>query len=838
MHRIVWSVVFLSAALGAVFLLVFRASDSVGGEIGLGTDRGAIALEALEAKAEPALEAAEGIESERLEWTDDEPAPEVEGATGYPRSRVFGKVTDVRGAPLEGALVAMRSVNGRWVSRELHPDDLPDFETMTDAAGAFEFDAPFPTSDWISLIVRPSSFHMLAGRNFGPAGGRDEEPLRRGDNDLGTFVLADAGAFEGKVVGVDGTPIPGSRVRLDGSFPGGYSVGAYSEDDGAYRVGGVPEGQHAVKASAKGFTSRRILLIKVKHGEVTTGIDFRLERAASIAGRVVDKGGNPLAKVRVHGWPSSSGQGASARTAADGTFTMFLPQNEPYTLSAELPGYEKFDTGHGKHFPPGTTDLEVVLRRPELTTYRVLDGETGEPVERFGLRIFTVRTERGATSPSSPREGADVADHPGGEVELPGDPRYNDYTIVAPGYGRRRGRVEHDEPGGPRQTIRLSPGGVITGRFVSGATALANPTLRIKADRIPLKPGAEGEDDIFSKDWGTDLDDFAGAKRQHRGNEAGAFRIEDLAAGTYELLLSAPGVGPLLVERVQVEAGRTTELGDLEAHAPSAIHGTIVLPGGLSRAGLRVALGDEHFARRQEDQITDATGRFTIEGLAEGKHYIHVRELAGRVVRGAPTEVDLGRGEVREVQLDLSDRVPCEVEVHVRIQGEAAEGAIVSTRHSSDRLGKGERLGLTNEVGVAVGYVSGQGEVVLDVMGSGGLLVGVSAASVNLATGGRERVDISFDAGRLSVALTEELGDTGGIPVQFLNILRLDALDWRQSVRLTPADWKSVSGEPHADLGWIAPGTYAVHLSAGTKLFKGEVRVSKGESALCTLAPE
>ena len=62
-------------------------------------------------------------------------------------------------------------------------------------------------------------------------------------------VLASAGAFAGRVTAADGTPIGGARVRLDGVFPGGHSLGSRSLEDGTYRVGHIPQGSYPTELS-------------------------------------------------------------------------------------------------------------------------------------------------------------------------------------------------------------------------------------------------------------------------------------------------------------------------------------------------------------------------------------------------------------------------------------------------------------------------------------------------------------------------------------------------------------------------------------------------------------
>lgn len=752
----------------------------------------------------------------------------------YPRARIFGEIYGELGDPLSGVMVSLRSVGEAWVDKERYPHELPELQTETDAQGAFELEAPLPTSDWISLSIKPDDYHGKAGREFGIAGGRNEEPIAPGGNDLGRIVLVDAGAFEGFVLDAAGSPVQGARVRLDGSFPGGYSLGASTEADGSYRVGHVPAGSYKAEALKEGLATAKHGSFTIASGRATRGIDFALVPAPSIAGRVIDEAGQPLANVRLWGWPKNSGQGAGARSGKDGSFRISLPQDEPYSLEATLDGYAGYDSGHLKHFAPGTEGIEVVLKRPNLTTYSVVNAESGAPVETFGLKVIAVRSEHGTTSSSAHNEAARSSDHPGGEVQQRGDPRFDDYTIVAPGFAPRRGRVAHDVEGVPRQTLRLEPAGWIVGRFVLEGEPMGNATLQLSADRVPARPGVtEGEDDVFSDDWVQDLGPFEGRLRNFRADEDGAFRIGDLAAGTYELRLAATGVAPRVVERIRVEFGRETDLGDVEAFLPSAIAGRIVLTAGIPSSGLAISLGDANWADDEKAQTTDVEGRFEFANLEEGIHHLWIESKPGVLLRGKPIQVELGRAERREVLLELGDLVPARIEAHVRIRGQGAEGLSITAE--SESSASHDSLGETNELGVAAGDAHPGEQVHVEVKSRRGLLVGRSAAQP-LFGAQPATFDLDLNPGRLTIGFAKEhLGDRELPHVLALSVVE-EASGRRQIAHLHAKDWSASGGEWQTDLGWIAPGDYRLSMHVGSQPLVAEVRLVPSDEQQVTLA--
>ncbi|MCB9915391.1 MAG: carboxypeptidase regulatory-like domain-containing protein [Planctomycetes bacterium] len=665
----------------------------------------------------------------------------------WPRCQVRGRVLDVHGLPIDGAELRLNTVGEAWVQPHEFDGEVGATRATSDAAGRFAFDVALPSSSWISLRVGAPPFHVKSGRDFGLAGGRNEPPLVPGDNDLGDFVLAAAGAFRGRVLDEAGRPVGDARVRLEGVFPGGYGVSGTSDASGAYEVAGAPAGRYVAKALAEGWLNAEVAGVEIEDGRVTSDVDFTLRAAPTLRGRVVDDDGAPLADVRLWGWPRSSGTGAGARTRADGTFTVHLPQRSAYSLGATLRGYEPISDRAGVWYEPDTRDLELVMHRAALVTYRVRDARTDAPVTRFGLRVLRVRSADGGTSSSDDHDPARVEEHADGEVERPGDPRWDDYTVVAPGYADQRGRVAFDVAGVPVVTVRLQPGGRLRGRATAGGAPVPFPLLELRADRVPLRPGVTSdEDDIFSSDWGSDLDAFAGRLRQATGDETGAFELPALAAGTYELVLRARGLAPRTLERLVVAVGETRDLGDVALARPASIVGRLLL-GATSPAGVSVALGDEHFADDESAQVLDATGAFRFDDLAAGTHHVWVEPKAGVVLAGPPVPVEVADGEEHPLLLELPERVPCRLEVRVRLNGAPAPDVAVEVRLESAPRRAAARSVRTDAQGLAVLEAPGEGDARVHAYGPAGLYLGRAEATVALAGGAARVAALDLAAG-------------------------------------------------------------------------------------------
>ena len=146
------------------------------------------------------------------------------------------------------------------------------------------------------------------------------------------------GAIAGRLVGPDGTPASGtvtaSRV---GSSGDPNTVGVVSTDpQGAYSVLGLREGAYRVRFEALAAQRDELVgeyfrgatgatdaeLVTVGARQTTADVDGALHRAGSIAGRVVDAGGAPVAAL-VQVFHATSGALTATRdtlTGSDGAF--------------------------------------------------------------------------------------------------------------------------------------------------------------------------------------------------------------------------------------------------------------------------------------------------------------------------------------------------------------------------------------------------------------------------------------------------------------------------------------------------------------------------------------
>lgn len=683
-------------------------------------------------------------------------------ATSWPRSIVSGRVVDETGAPVAGAIVRMHSVGGAWAEGQEVPVverdgwKLQEFSQATTELGTFRLDVPLPTSDWIFLDVEASDYFGRAGRNFGEAGGRNEPRLVEGENALGDLSVAITGAIEGRVVAEDGGKLTRATVRLDGVFPGGLGVNTIVRDDGTYTLGHVPEGTFAIEALCNGFLTVQVANVTVRKRETARGIDVRLARAPSISGVVVDEAGVPVPKARVWGWPRGSGQGAGATSRADGTFTIYLPQPEPYTLEVE--NLAQFEPWGGRQstiasqFTPGTNDVRIVLKRATRTTFVVVDAESGTPVTRFGIAIVEKPEEGGWSSAHEFRDVV-VREHPEGKVELSADPARHVVGVVAPEHAPFEGPVTHEPSLERTQVIRLARGGSITGKLERDGAALPQASVTLERDRVKIDPSKpDAEDEWFDDNVRFDTGSLAGRRQTITGAKDGTFRFDDLATGTYRLTVRGGGAARTIVRGVHVEAPATTSLGALALAPGATIRGRLVVTQGATPVGIELRIASDV---QREVVVSSADGAFTFDGLAAGEHEILVGPQPPALLERHSQKVTLAAGETRDVVVDLSSRAPCEVSVRVVRAGRPFAGVQVGwgELRGEHRPQHGE-LGTSDADGVVRGRCApGDARIFLATSASGAVFAWTEPTT--LSSGASHDAVLDVVAGELEIELPE-----------------------------------------------------------------------------------
>jgi RNA polymerase sigma-70 factor (ECF subfamily) len=710
--------------------------------------------------AEPSLASAQDVAPQ--DNTRHELAVEAPAATATPtrattatstECNVFGRAIDEHDRPLAGVAVRLSAykewAKGIDVPRVPAAYDARGWDTTTDADGAFRFTTPVPTAQIVALTITPDVFHDSGVDRFGVSSSDAsvKGPLHPGDNDLGTYRLVPTGAIRGRVLDEAGAPIADAKLRIGPDRTSTLNRDAVSDASGNYVIGHVKSGSYGVNCEHVGHLSRFDKPFEVATERFTDGVNFRLAIAPSLRGVVVEESGAAIEGAKLWGWPQSSGAGAGATSAADGTFSVFLPQSEPYSLECQCQGFEPYHVDDRSQFyAPGSNDIRIVMKRDVMTRFIVVDGATNQRVERFAISIKRGARASGEdaamvlryhTSPSR------VADHAGGELELGARPGLDIYLLTAPGYPSTSGDVAHDAPDSNIQTVRLAAGLSIAGRVVFGNSPVAGALVRIERGSMStVAAGTTSAPPHFRAD-------SDGGVTSQNADAEGRFRVTGLEGGLYRVIARATSGASVELEPFELGWTDNKDLGDIALLAGGSIRGRVLVPTRCPLAGLTIHLDDW---RSSVQEITDAQGAFRFANVLPGKHTLVVDDVQGALAGGDPFAVQVESGAEREVELDLRERGACSVRLVIELGGRELAGVQVSLRPVTSPQ-KQIQLGTTDEHGRVVGWTAALGDAHVEIYTPSGARFVHPSALVHLQVDLPVDETIRFDMTRLVVEI-------------------------------------------------------------------------------------
>jgi hypothetical protein len=157
-------------------------------------------------------------------------------------------------------------------------------------------------------------------------------------------------------------------------------------------------------------------------------------------------------------------------------------------------------------------------------------------------------------------------------------------------------------------------------------------------------------------------------------------------------------------------------------------------------------------ARYGDGQVTDADGRFHMEGLAAGAHRIFLPESEGAIGMVPPVDVDLAPGEVRDVTIDARACGTCRMDLTILIGGAPAVDAQVTLVRADDR--ELARLGTTDPRGHLMASVPIAKDVGIRLYDADGLVWGAHGAQrFDLELDAKMVETIRFETGRLVLVI-------------------------------------------------------------------------------------
>lgn len=492
---------------------------------------------------------------------------------------------------------------------------------------------------------------------------KDTQPWKRERNDPLTLVLDPAGTIAGQVVDEAGRPLPRVRIRTYANRPQsamGFQLEektAWSGPDGRFTLRQLPAGRrHDLTAVLEGFAPARQSADVPPPGRSAPPVRIVLGRGAAAFGRVLNEDGLPVAgaELTLAQLPGASGYVdlEPFRAVSDSAGRFRFPNVSPgwFDLQVKRAGFAPaIREGLEIAAAAREADLgDITLEAGSAIEGRVTD-ERGNPVAR--AEVFLSPTEDlGAFFGSGHGEALTGAD---GRFRFPDLPRgrYFDLEVVHEGFVPASLPGVEARPGSPLR-IELREGRTLTGRVVD-ADGAPIPKASISVVEVTR---VEMESSNFSHGMTVD---------QARTDDEGTFVLSNLEPGTVELQVDATGYRRKRVPGLRVpEAGGGPPV-EISLERGAAIGGRVVDAQGRPVRGAMVRAEGE----RSEDGVlsfagglTDADGRYLLEGLETGFHKVYA-ETSDRDLR-TQSEVEVRPGTNR---LDL--RFPAGVEVSGSVVG-------------------------------------------------------------------------------------------------------------------------------------------------------------------------
>ncbi|MEO6593302.1 MAG: sigma-70 family RNA polymerase sigma factor, partial [Planctomycetota bacterium] len=312
---------------------------------------------------------------------------------------IVGRCLDTRGAPLEGCIAEVTGTArnslamDEWRRDHDEPERVQIVSPPTGNDGTFslEFVPPPPFSFYLS-VRRDGCVWM---------GDRWSELAEGASIDVGDVVMEPGVLVRGRVIDAQGRSIPDVQVDTEqASVPEARVsrlrrtsyLAARSREDGAFTFHApLPIGTYSLRVS-DGYVvqSPRPLELSATHPiEDVVLVVVPPPGAATISGRVLDDGGEPVSRATIQVVGQEMGQSRSATSRLDGKFTLrrAIASGETVQLIASADGFESSPPGDPVAW--GTTDLEVVLKRGGALVVQVVD-EAGAPVPDFSVRCLPV----------------------------------------------------------------------------------------------------------------------------------------------------------------------------------------------------------------------------------------------------------------------------------------------------------------------------------------------------------------------------------------------------------------------------------------------------------------
>lgn len=468
-----------------------------------------------------------------------------------------------------------------------------------------------------------------------------------------TIRLPATGTLAGKVVDEDGAPIKsfqaqagrdegrGAPIQLRLS---GIQNDSFITEDGTFTLDHVPAGTAQVTVLAPGFLSRTVHGIEIEENEVSEQVEIRLEKGATIRGKVTGPDGMALSDVSV----SAANPG------------MFNPFSTTLIASTDASGeYELTNVPRGERTITFTrTGLQTARRTVQIDdesetvdarleeglelTGRVRTGD-GRPV--VGAHVVASSTERTSFRSDITTDGA-------GNFSIEGLAPGR-YTVRATHRSHAAATAELDMRSDQSIDLTMESGGTLVGR-VSGL----DETLYSKTHVSARGPSGANTTPLRMD---------------------GTFRLEGAPTGSVTVVaqvndrMAQRNSEPVTVEVVN-GGEQSVELRFVEG---LTVSGTVSRRGNPLTSGMVVFRGRS--ARNQGNSPIETGGKYRVSGLTEGTYDVSIFDISisgtfstsYEVTRDATFDIDIRGGSIEGRVVDSAGAPVENADVRIASEGSA-----------------------------------------------------------------------------------------------------------------------------------------------------------------------
>lgn len=584
----------------------------------------------------------------------------------HPGARLEGRVTDLRGRPLEGAEVRSREASVQPSQREAERLRERPPDAVTGPDGRF-----------VLADLRPGRpYHLLTSRRGYLPGWTPgvEAPTP----DPLAVVLDDASRLSGTLLDGEGAPLPGARVVLRWLGPpagtvglearrGGGSRSGTTDARGAFSFEELAPGGVELSARAEGFLPGDPVTREVPPDGEVTDVRLVLRRGAVVEGRVFDPSGAPVAGARVN----VGRAGGTAVSGDDGSYRIEGVPEGLRGLFAHHPQFRRF--AREMQVEAGVNTEDVFLEDGWSVSGRTVD-EDGEPVA--GARVVVRAETSRAPATYEAESGEDAAFR----VVVSDE---GEYRLTAARDGFARSEL-------PGLEVRSEPLEGVEVVLVRGASVVG--TIR------GLAPEELGDVSLEARKEGA-----AGSEATVAGSvdHRGGYSVHHLAPGDWRIRAATAGGRREAAAAVTLDAGTRQVERDLEfgrglrfagrlLFADEPVAGAHVTLAGLDVSGERSILSGHD-------------GSFRIEDLGPGRYRLDVLDPA----RALSHVEDFELSSDREVVVELRSS-PLVGTVVAAEGGEPLEDALIRVRKVLGAAGLGPLLTVATDAagGFVVAHVA------------------------------------------------------------------------------------------------------------------------------------